>query len=163
LPPVTEKGHGRIEVRDLKAAPIEAEACGFPHARQVAEATRRLIDPETGETAIDPKTGKEKTETRHFIISLGPEAMDPAGLARLIRGHWSVENRNHWKRDASQWREDACRLRRPKAAQNFALLRNTLLALIPPKLKPMIVAFEHYSRHLAAAIKLLNSKLPAEI
>jgi len=69
----------------------------------------------------------------------------------------------HWKRDASQWREDACRLRRPKAARNFALPRNALLALIPQKLKPLIVAFEHYSRNLAAAIKLLQSKLPAGI
>ncbi len=49
------------------------------------------------------------------------------------------------------------------AAQNFALLRNVLLALIPPELKPLIVAFEHYSRDLAVAIKLLQSKLPAGI
>ena len=163
MTPVTEKGHGRIEIREVKVAPIEAEACGFPHARQVVEVTRRIIDPQTGRTAMDPKTGKEKIETRHFITSLGSEEIDPAGLARLIRGHWSVENRNHWKRDASQWREDACRLRRRKAAQNFALLRNALLALIPPKLKPLIVAFEHYSRNLAASIKLLQSKLPAGI
>lgn len=163
MTPVIEKGHGRIEIREVKVASIEAEACGFPYARQVVEVTRRIIDPQTGRTAIDPKTGNEKIETRHFITSLDSGEIDPSGLALLIRGHWSVENRNHWKRDASQWREDACRLRRPKAAQNFALLRNVLLAIIPPKLKPLIVAFEHYSRDLAAAIKLLNSKLPAGI
>jgi hypothetical protein len=40
-----------------------------------------------------------------------------------------VENRNHDKRDDSVWQED--RHRRINVAQNLALTRNALLALIP--------------------------------
>ena len=48
-----------------------------------------------------------------------------------MREHWSVENRNHHKRDASAWQEDRHRHRKPNAALNLALTRNVLLALIP--------------------------------
>ena len=66
---------------------------------------------------------------------------------------------NHWRRDASRWKEDACRLRNPQAAQNFALLRNALLALIPPDSGTMEQIFERYTLSPAAALKLLNSKI----
>jgi predicted transposase YbfD/YdcC len=70
-----------------------------------------------------------KSHTRCFLSSLsGREKMRAAGA---VRQHWSVENRNHHKRDASAWREDRHRHRKPNAALNLALTRNVLLALIP--------------------------------
>ena len=53
-----------------------------------------------------------------------------------MRGHWSVENRNHHKRDASAGQEDRHRHRKPTAALNRALTRNVLLALIPGATRP---------------------------
>ena len=160
MPAQAEKAHGRFNLRELKVAVVDAQACGFPHARQVIQATRWQLDKATGELAIDPKTGKVEPEIRHFIASLDVGEIRPEAMIRNVRGHWAVENNNHWRRDASQWREDACRLRNPRTAQNFGLLRNALLALIPHDLGPLAAVFQHFTRNLSAALKLLNSQLP---
>ena len=129
-------------------------------ARQVILATRWKLDKATGELVIDPKTGKVEPEVRYFITSLDVGEIRPESLARNVRDHWAVENKNHWRRDASQWREDACRLRNPRSAQNFGLLRNALLAIIPRDLGPLAAVFLHYTRNISDALKLLNSQLP---
>lgn len=159
MPASAEKRDGCIVERRLKAAPIDAQSCGFPHAAQVIEEERRYLHKETGEILTDAKTGQPKIFIRHFITSLRPGEADARKLADLIRNHWGVENRNHWRRDASRWKEDACRLRNPRAAQNFALLRNSLLALIPPESGTMEQIFERYTLSPSAALKLLNSKI----
>ena len=96
----------------------------------------------------------EKTHTRWFVSSLSPSEIGRS--VQAIRGHWSVENLNHWKRDASAWQEDHHRHRRPNAALNLALTRNALLALIPfEQGEPLAQYFEQYHRAPAKAIKLL--------
>ena len=72
-----------------------------------------------------------------------------------------MANKNHWRRDASQWRGDACRLRNPRSAQNFGLLHNALLADIPRDLGPLAAVFLHYTRNISDSLKLLNSQLSA--
>lgn len=130
---------------------MEAESCGMPYARRVVSIYRK---------STNKKTQKTITDTRYFITSLDTHEIGFEGLERLGRGHWSVENRNHWRRDATLWREDATRLRNPKAAFNLALLRNAMLALIPPDFKPLATAFEYYNRYPTAAISLLKSTRP---
>lgn len=77
------------------------------------------------------------------------------------RGHWSVENRNHYKRDASAWQEDRHRHRQPNAALNLALTRNVLLALIPFEPgQPLAEFFEQYHRHPPHALRLLLHARP---
>jgi len=78
-----------------------------------------------------------------------------------VRGHWSVENRNHYKRDASAWQEDRHRHRKPNAALNLALTRNVLLALIPFEAgQPLADFFEHYHRHPPQALRLILQAHP---
>lgn len=146
-----EAGHGRVDVRELKVCRMEAESCGIPYARRAVSITR---------VSFHKKTGNTTTETRYFITSLEDNEASAERLERLGRGHWSVENKNHWRRDATLWREDATRLRRPQSALNLALLRNSLLALIPPGFMPLATAFEHYARKPSAAIALLTSTHP---
>ena len=67
--------------------------------------------------------------TRSFISSLSPEQATRLGWA--ARSHWSAENKNHHKRDHHVWQEDRHRHRRANIAQNLALTRNALLAIIP--------------------------------
>lgn len=145
--------------RSYKIAALEPETLGFPHAEQVIEETKRHLDPKTGKVRISSKTGEEKIFLRWFVTSLRPSQTTPQRLAEYIRGHWGVENRNHWRRDASRWQEDKCRLRNPRAAFNFALLRNAMLALLLPTEQTMSEIFDHHTRNPAAAIKLLNSKI----
>jgi len=71
----------------------------------------------------------EHEHTRNFISSLPPDQAERLG--RAVREHWSVENKNHHKRDHHVWQEDRHRHRRANIAQNLALTRNALLAIIP--------------------------------
>ncbi len=78
-----------------------------------------------------------------------------------MRGHWSVETRNHYKRDASAWQEDRHRHRKPNAALNLALTRNVLLALIPFESgQPLAHFFDLYYRHPHHALRLILKASP---
>ncbi|MCC6821355.1 MAG: hypothetical protein IT579_11545 [Verrucomicrobia subdivision 3 bacterium] len=66
----------------------------------------------------------QKSHTRFFLSSLSERAKKRA--AEAVREHWSVENRNHHKRDASAWQEVRHRHRKPIAALNLALTRKIL-------------------------------------
>ena len=101
----------------MGAATVEPDALPFPGARQVFD---------TRNTTTFKKDGKTTQHTRFFATSLTAAEADEARLAALARGQWSVENPNHWRRDAL-WREDHCRLRNANAACVLALLRTTLL------------------------------------
>lgn len=106
----------------------------------------------------DPHS-QEQTATRYFLSSLDPSERFRA--AQSARGHWSVENKNHYKRDTCLWLEDDHRHRRPKAAQNLALMRNALMAIIPYQDgQPLAEYFELYHRCPAKALRLILHASP---
>jgi predicted transposase YbfD/YdcC len=101
---------------------------------------------------------EEHVHIRHFISSLAAEHKERLG--RAARGHWSIENRNHHKRDDSVWQEDRHRHRRVNIAQNLALTRNALLAIIPFDEKrnlPSLIADYQERKQLAIQI-ILNAR-----
>lgn len=116
----TEAGHGRIEVRTIRAADAAWLAERHPRwkglASIVAVTARRTIK----------KTGATSTETRLYISSLPP---DPCRLAAAVRAHWSVENNLHWVLDV-EFHEDACRSRKDHSARNLAMIRRASLNLL---------------------------------
>ncbi len=67
-----------------------------------------------------------RVATRDYLTSL---ACDVAQFAKAVREHWGVENALHWVLDVS-FREDDCRIRKEKGAQNFAVLRHIALNLL---------------------------------
>jgi predicted transposase YbfD/YdcC len=127
---------------------------GLPFARSAVAVRRDWQIKNAAET-------QEKSHVRHFLTSL-----DPAEKQRIpaaIRGHWSVESLNHYKRDTSLWREDDHRHRRVNIAQNLALTRNALLAIIPfGANEPLSSCFEIYQRHPAKAIQLILHAAPVQ-
>lgn len=124
----------------------------FPGARQVASITRHS----------QPKNGGDiKQETRHFILSIEDGRATHARLAQIGRDHWSVENKNHWRRDATRWREDRSVRRKPKGAKNLSLLRGAILALTPlENFSSLNAAFDHYAENRANATRLLTQTRP---
>ena len=125
----------------------------FPGTRQLVSLTR-YYQQKNGD-------GDPKQETRHFILSIDPGRLTPAQLAQIGREHWTVENKNHWRRDATRWREDRSVRRNPQGAKNLALLRGALLALIPlEEFSSLNAAFDHYSAHRAEAIRRLTQTAP---
>jgi len=141
------KAHGRITHHEVRVVAVDAETIGLPFARALISVTR---------TAQSTKEGAQPIPGRRFFVtSLGPEECRPEQFAEHIRGHWGIENKNHWKRDA-QWGEDAPRFKNPKTAQALAILRGGLLALC---LEPCPMLFAHHRRHPRAAVRLVNSPL----
>ena len=69
------------------------------------------------------------SEVRYGITSLG-SAVDPRALLRYARGHWEIENRLHYVRDATL-AEDASQVRKGSAPQVMAALRNVVINVLP--------------------------------
>jgi len=84
-----------------------------------------------------------------------------AQISNMIREHWSVENLNHWKRDATYWREDKAPKRNARGAKNLALIRNALLAVIPfEEFESLNDAFDYYRDHREKSVKLITTARP---
>jgi hypothetical protein len=62
------------------------------------------------------------------LTSLPPKRADPFRLLELIRDHWSIENRLHYRRDVAL-AEDACQVRKGSAPHALAALNSFVLAL----------------------------------
>jgi predicted transposase YbfD/YdcC len=68
---------------------------------------------------------KETTEVAYYISSSTASAKM---LAEAVRGHWGIENGQHWCLDVL-FGEDRCRTRQGNAAENLAWLRKMALSL----------------------------------
>ncbi|MCA1607172.1 MAG: ISAs1 family transposase [Acidobacteria bacterium] len=114
-----EKDHGRIEERrcwvteDTDWFTEKAEWAGLRSFIMV-EAEREVL----GQAAT--------RERRYFISSLPADAKQ---AARVVRGHWQVENSLHWVLDVA-FREDECRTRTGHAPENLATLRHMAVNLL---------------------------------
>jgi predicted transposase YbfD/YdcC len=62
------------------------------------------------------RTQAERSQTVYGITSLPPTEATPARLLELTRGHWSIENGLHYRRDVT-FHEDACRMKSHRAAE----------------------------------------------
>jgi hypothetical protein len=147
------KEHGRIERRRLARVDLDQDISPFPGARQLVRITREWKEGQSDEL---------KSETRYFISSLDREERSAARLAQAIRGHWSVENKNHWKRDTSLWKEDASRPRKKASGgQVLALLRGAILRLHDAEaFESLNAGFHHHSATPWAALRLLKTPPP---
>lgn len=100
-----------------------------------------------------------RTHDRYFLSSI--EAAQGESIAKQVRGHWSVENKNHYKKDTSLWMEDDHRHRRVNTAQNLALMRSALLAIIPFDEKNNLNdLLGIYSKNHRLAIRLIQKSPP---
>ena len=115
-----EKGHGRLEIRELIASTELNEFLGGQWAgvAQFFQLTRTVYED-----------GQMRREVVYGITSLSPARASAARLLALVRAHWRIENRLHWRRDVTL-REDACQVRKGEAPRILALLNSFLLALL---------------------------------
>ena len=112
-------------------------------------------------TRIEKKSGKTSEEDRYYLSSQDPCERTPEGWINLSRAHWAgVENRNHWRRDATLG-EDRTRLHQGRALINLALLRSVNLRLhrSEPDEDWLPARTEHLSAHPASALALLRKRL----
>lgn len=118
----SEEGHGRVETRRVRVTgEVQGLGAGLLGAWEglaavaVVEATRQ---------DLGGLSGKVSVERRYYITSV--KGCDAERIGRMIRGHWGVENRLHWRLDTS-FGEDRRRLRKGHGAQNFSRLRRIVI------------------------------------
>ena len=140
-----DKGHGRIERRRLWLSREVVPCLHWPGAAQVCRIER------TRERA-----GKTSREISYAITSLPRARADASDLLNLVRQHWSIENRLHYRRDTAM-REDASRVRSGNAPQALASLRNTALRLIHHIPEPLPAIRETFAENRIKAIALVKN------
>lgn len=117
---VIDGDHGRIETRrywvteDITWLAQIKDWCGLKSIGMVEY------------ESVKKATGKVEVERRYFISSLKAKAKP---FAEAVRMHWGIENGLHWCLDVG-FNEDACRVRKDYAPENFAVIRHIALNLL---------------------------------
>jgi predicted transposase YbfD/YdcC len=113
-----EKNRGRLEYRAYLSTPVPEELRQGAAWRDLRSVGYVL--------SVVQREGRETVEVRYFISSLKPNARL---LAKAVRGHWGIENSQHWVLDVV-FQEDQSRARLDNAAENLALLRRLAMNLM---------------------------------
>lgn len=113
-----ETGHGREETRIYVQLPAPKTLPGFERWAGLKTIGIAIL--------ICQRDGKETTQTRYYISSLG---LGVKQFARAVRSHWSIENSLHWSLDVT-YREDQSRIRHQHLRENFAWLNRFTLSLL---------------------------------
>ena len=71
---------------------------------------------------------KKSQDTAFAVSSLWEQEATVEELFDALRGHWSIENRQHYRRDRTQ-DEDRCGMRNSRSAQNLSLFRTLAIFL----------------------------------
>jgi len=113
-----DKGHGRTEKR---AITVVNDPEGIRDQEQWPGL--KVVGSYYVERTL---AGKTSEEIRFFI---GSRDMTAKQCGEAIRGHWRIENGQHWSLDVS-FREDDSRIQKRDGGANFALLRKVALSLL---------------------------------
>ena len=113
------RGHGRIVHRVTRVAPTTA-TISFPYAAQVVVVSREVTDL---------KDRKVSSETSFYVTSLTASEADANRIAKIVRGHWEIENGLHWVRDVT-FDEDRSQVRTGSAPRSLASLRNLAIGVL---------------------------------
>ena len=146
-----EKGHGRQENRSYVVVHHVKgirDRQAWPKLKTVGMCcTERTIK------------GQTSAEVRFFI---GSRKMGVRRYAKVLRGHWGIENNLHWQLDITLGEDDS-RIQQRDGATNFALLRKMALSLlkqnpakdsIARKRKAAALDLDYLAEIMAGAAKL---------
>ena len=116
--PVVDADHGRIETR-IATVCSDIDWLQEAHAWPGLTAIGRVV--RTRETAT-----KTTTETAYYLLST---ALSAESFNKVVRSHWGVENRLHWRLDVVM-NEDQDRTRIGNGPHNLAVLRHMALNVV---------------------------------
>jgi len=145
-----ESGHGRtLERRELVASTDLNDYLDWPEVQQVFCLERSWREH-----------GKAKRMRHYGITSLPPEVADPARLLALRRGHWSIENRLHRRKDVT-FGEDASLVHVGQGPTVMALLRDAAVSLLHRTgVRRVASRLRTHSQHPERAVALVLGPLP---
>lgn len=107
------KVRGRVETRQIQSCPVQAETFGFPFAAQLTLIRRHRL------YLCDQH---EEAGFTYVVTSRDSSRASPDEILAFSRGHWGIETRVHYMRDAN-YHEDRCRIRDTTTAHVCATLR----------------------------------------
>lgn len=140
-----DKGHGRIETRTVRTYDVPAnwlEDDWQPLVKQVVSVSRTV-------ERRNRTGGWARTSETAWWVSTA--VMSASTCQMAIRGHWSVENQNHYVRDVAL-REDHCTSRHKPGilarlrSMTLNCLRATSRRSITIELRRNALNFEHLRR-----------------
>jgi predicted transposase YbfD/YdcC len=143
-----DTGHGRREVRTIRTSPALNELLSdrWQDVAQVFQLVRTVT-----------RRSVTRTETAYGITSLPPALASPQRLLRLVRDHWRIENRSHWRRDATL-HEDKGKLASKPAALVIAVLNSAITALLDRLgVRNLRAAMRTFAAHPEQAFALIRS------
>ena len=115
-----EKGHGRIDERELVTSFRLAGQLDFPYLEQVFRLTRK---------SEEVKSGKVSEQTMYGLTSWSVGVAGAAELLAATRGHWGIETGLHYRRDVT-FHEDACRHTTKNGGRVQAIFNNLTIGIL---------------------------------
>jgi predicted transposase YbfD/YdcC len=145
-----ESGHGRTrDTRELIASTDLTDYLDWPGVQQVFRLERCWREH-----------GKAKRALHYGITSLSPEVADPTRLLALRRGHWTIENRVHRRKDVT-FGEDASLIHVGEGPTVMALLRDAAISLLHRAgVRRVAARLRTHSQHPERAVALVVGPLP---
>lgn len=143
-----DKGHGRLEHRHITCSPDLNDwfAKQWEGIEQVfrLERTGRIL-----------KTGEIRHEIVYGLSSLSLRQGPPSKMLGLVREHWAIENRLHWRRDVTLG-EDACQTRTGAVPGVLAQLNSAVLSLMDrARVSNVARQLRYFDAHHQQALDLL--------
>lgn len=117
-----DKGHGRLEHRQIVCSPelndwFAKDWQGIEQVFRLERMVRVL------------KSGEVHHEVVYGLSSLPLSTTSASRILALVREHWAIENRLHWRRDVTLG-EDACQTRTGATPSLLAQLNSAVLSLM---------------------------------
>lgn len=146
----TNKGHGRLEVREIWTSTqmnewFEKDWAGIAQIFMI----RRTVK----------EKGEERIEIVYGITSLPRKNANAKRILELNRKHWLIENRLHYRRDVTLG-EDASQVRSRGAPEVVAALNGGILAFMDwLGVSNVAKQMRHYCAQPREALQLLLGKL----
>ena len=143
-----DKGHGRLEHRQIVCSPdlnewFAKDWQGIEHVFRL-ERTVRLL-----------KSGEVRHEVVYGLSSLSLSTAPASRILALVREHWAIENRLHWRRDVTLG-EDTCQTRTGATPSLLAQLNSTVLSFMDRVgVSNVARQMRYFDAHLEQALDLL--------
>jgi len=147
-----DKGHGRVEEREILTSFRIAGEIEFPYLEQVFRIRQK---------STQVKTGKQSEQTIYGITSLPVERYGAKELLELTRNHWRIENGLHYRRDVT-FKEDAVKKKSINGGQIMAALNNLAIGILRKiGWENIAQARRFYDAQIKKGLELINNPILA--